>query len=298
KELQRRLSQRVQQSPKQAVQERPGVPPQRKKLSPTQSKPSATAPQQKSNSGVRMQSHLGSRHDIGTDKMTPDLLKSGVNTPAGFASSSNSTRRAPVWSDSTQNASLDGSAVTEKTIEESYMVLRGNSDSTDDDDSDPFNKFWEIVESLVSKISNPVAFATVPLNGTDPQISFDPNTIHSPLPFGNNADGVNANKDSKTDELNTAMMESYYIIPNEQKANLGNSSYQRPSPSRLHSSYKKSESKNVPTKTLEEYAMENQQLKSTLDIISKRMQAYEKAAEENSMLRSSILQFKNDFQKQ
>ncbi|CAG8773522.1 16773_t:CDS:2, partial [Dentiscutata erythropus] len=42
--------------------------------------------------------------------------------------------------------------------------------------------------------------------------------------------------------------------------------------------------RNTSTKTSEEYAMENAQLKS--------------AAEENSMSKSSILQFKNDLQKQ
>ncbi|CAH1762844.1 6723_t:CDS:10, partial [Entrophospora sp. SA101] len=74
--------------------------------------------------------------------------------------------------ESTMTTTSSGS---EKTIEESYMVLKGNNDSTDDDDSDPFNKFWGIVESLVQKISNPVAFATVPLNGTDSATQFDSN---------------------------------------------------------------------------------------------------------------------------
>ncbi|CAG8814938.1 17925_t:CDS:2, partial [Dentiscutata erythropus] len=56
--------------------------------------------------------------------------------------------------------------------------------------------------------------------------------------------------------------------------------------------------RNTSTKTLEEYAMENAQLKSVIDNLTKRMMTYEKAAEENSMLKSSILQFKNDLQKQ
>jgi hypothetical protein len=60
-----------------------------------------------------------------------------------------------------------------------------------DDDSDPFNKFWDIVEGLVQKISNPVAFATVPLNGADSRTAFDPNTIQSPLPFRYNTANEN-----------------------------------------------------------------------------------------------------------
>ncbi|CAG8513570.1 15115_t:CDS:10 [Acaulospora colombiana] len=239
------------------------------KKSPAQSKSNAAVPSPKSNTSMRTQQHLqgssshpNSQHAVGmhtssnsNGRMTPDLLRSGVSsTSARLASDVKGTRQTQTWSDSLTSVapgvSLDESAVTEKTIDESYM----------DDDMDPFNKFWEIVESLVSKVSNPVAFATAPLNGTDPRTLLDPGTIHT---FGNNTDVENG---------------------------------RIPHPESLKGYYRTN--KNVPTKTLEEYAMENQQLKSTLDIMSKRMQAHEKAAEENSMLRSSILQFKNDFQKQ
>jgi len=47
------------------------------------------------------------------------------------------------------------------------MVLRPANDNTDEDDADPFNKFWEIVETLVQKVSNPVAFATAPLTSSE-----------------------------------------------------------------------------------------------------------------------------------
>jgi len=47
------------------------------------------------------------------------------------------------------------------------MVLRPANDNTDEDDADPFNKFWEIVETLVQKVSNPVAFATAPLTSNE-----------------------------------------------------------------------------------------------------------------------------------
>ncbi|RIB10690.1 hypothetical protein C2G38_2105437 [Gigaspora rosea] len=192
--------------------------------------------------------------------------------------------------------SLEGSSSSEK-IGESYMVLRGNNDSTDDDDSDPFNKFWGIVETLVSKISNPltnpVAFATVPLNASEySRTPFDPNTIHPPLPFGNNVSDVD--NDSKVDELNAAMMESFFIIPKEQRLTGASGGYSRP-PSTLSPGTHFSSRRNSSTKTLEEYAMENAQLKSVIDNLTKRMMTYEKAAEENSMLKSSILQFKNDY---
>ncbi|CAJ0643841.1 956_t:CDS:2 [Entrophospora sp. SA101] len=111
--------------------------------------------------------------------------------------------------ESTMTTTSSGS---EKTIEESYMVLKGNNDSTDDDDSDPFNKFWGIVESLVQKISNPVAFATVPLNGTDSATQFDSNVMPSTLPFHN---------ESKAEELSAAMMESFFVIPKDQRSGPG-----------------------------------------------------------------------------
>ncbi|RHZ78227.1 hypothetical protein Glove_166g265 [Diversispora epigaea] len=310
KESQRRVqqvNQRMQQSPKQTTQAHLKNPSHVKK-STNQSKLNVTSSQSESNSShEKQESHPAINSRNTNEKFTS---RPGINR---LLSDSNLKRNITL-SDSaisigmtrdTPSVSLDTSSITDKTIDESYMLLRGNNDPTDDDDSDPFNKFWGIVESLVSKISNPVAFATVPLNGTDPNILFDPSTIPPPLPFGNGADVSNGvsrdNNVSKVDELSAAMMESFFIIPNEQKSHLRNEvqSHQRSSPSRMSNpSSGRIESKNISNKTLEELSMENQQLKSILDTMSKRMLAYEKAAEENSMLRSSILQFKNDFQKQ
>ncbi|CAG8516596.1 3285_t:CDS:10 [Diversispora eburnea] len=304
KESQRRVQQVNQRmQPKQTTQAHLKNPSHVKKSS-TQSKSNAASSQSKNDSNSEKQeshptSYISSRNT--NERFTS---RSGTNK----LSSDSNLKRNPALSDSTisigvtrdtPSVSLDTSSITDKTIDESYMLLRGNNDPTDDDDSDPFNKFWGIVESLVSKISNPVAFATVPLNGTDPNILFDPNTIPPPLPFGF-GNGADVSNDSKVDELSAAMMESFFIIPNEQKPSLRNESqsHQRSSSSRMNPSSGKIESKNISNKTLEELSLENKQLKSILDTMSKRMLAYEKAAEENSMLRSSILQFKNDFQKQ
>ncbi|CAG8658330.1 3347_t:CDS:10, partial [Racocetra fulgida] len=328
KELQRRIGKQAQQSPNQP-QERLSVPASHsRRSSTTRSKPGTATPE-KSNSVQRTHQsqsrqgslstqptkYLSSQHVLSvqippnsSDKMASDLLRSGFTTSVGSNGGSNSIKRNPGWPDPTASMgvsretittsitpsiSLEGSSSSEK-IDESYMVLRGN-DSTDDDDSDPFNKFWGIVETLVSKISNPltnpVAFATLPLNVSEyARTSFDPNTIHPPLPFGNN--GVDV-----VDELNAAMMESFYIIPKEQRLGGTAGGYSRSS-TLSPGTHLSSGSRNTSTKTLEEYAMENAQLKSVIDNLSKRMMAYERAAEESSMLKSSILQFKNDLQKQ
>ncbi|CAG8813639.1 4636_t:CDS:10 [Gigaspora margarita] len=314
KELQRRLEKQAQQSPKQP-QERLNTPASHR----SRSKSSSATPDKsnstqrthqlqsrKGSSSTQPTTYLSSQHALGVqipsnnnEKMASDLLRSGLNSSVGSNSGirrSDSTTSMGVSKEimttsTAPSISLEGSSSSEK-IGESYMVLRGNNDSTDDDDSDPFNKFWGIVETLVSKISNPltnpVAFATVPLNASEySRTPFDPNTIHPPLPFGNNVSDV-------VDELNAAMMESFFIIPKEQRLTGASGGYSHPS-STLSPGTHFSSGRNTSTKTLEEYAMENAQLKSVIDNLSKRMMTYEKAAEENSMLKSSILQFKNDY---
>ncbi|KAJ3192365.1 hypothetical protein HK101_006676 [Irineochytrium annulatum] len=54
----------------------------------------------------------------------------------------------------------------------------------------------------------------------------------------------------------------------------------------------------VGEKTVEELHVENEQLKQTVDFLTRRMALLERAAEENTMLRSSIIQFRQDLQKQ
>ncbi|KAG9294110.1 hypothetical protein G9A89_021469 [Geosiphon pyriformis] len=192
------------------------------------------------------------------------------------------------------NPSLNQSSVS---VEESYMVLKENNDSADDDDSDPFNKFWEIVESLVSKVSNPVAFATVPLhlsgfrNINDYSKPLENNIVPLSLPIQNKLN-QHIETYTKPDALSSTMVESYFIVPTDKKLISNNSAGEY--------SASLSGNKNPPSisKTIEEYAIENQQLKLILDNLSKRMLAYEKAAEENSMLKSSIMQFRNDVEKQ
>ena len=85
--------------------------------------------------------------------------------------------------------------------------------------------------------------------------------------------------DSKVEELNAAMMESFYIIPKDQKPN--SSSRTGGLPQSLSTSSQSTprtptDSKNSTTKTIEEYSIENKQLKAIIDNMSKRMLTYEK----------------------
>ncbi|KAI8330465.1 hypothetical protein BC941DRAFT_169825 [Chlamydoabsidia padenii] len=128
------------------------------------------------------------------------------------------------------------------TIGESYALLSTDNDEEEDDDaSDPFNKFLQVVETLVDQLSNPVAFASAPLNEDD-------TPYHQKL-LSDDSD---------------AMMESFFLIPD---------------------------------RSLDLQA-ENEQLKHRVEHLSRRVQSLEKAAEESSMLKSSILQFKHDVQRQ
>jgi hypothetical protein len=82
-------------------------------------------------------------------------------------------------------------------------------------EQDPFDVFYVALQEMLSKLTHPLAFASVPLDGTP--------------------------------EADTG--ESFYLVPNAEK---------RP----------------LDTKTLEEYSMENRQLKMTLDHLSKKLASY------------------------
>jgi hypothetical protein len=76
------------------------------------------------------------------------------------------------------------------------------------------------------------------------------------------------------------------------------------SPTNLLQSYmvipptKKSNSNYNQDKTNEEYRLENKQLKEMVDLLVKKVAALERTQNENNMLKSSIIQFRQDIQKQ
>ncbi|KAH8554669.1 hypothetical protein BGW37DRAFT_480606 [Umbelopsis sp. PMI_123] len=167
-----------------------------------------------------------------------------------------------------------------QTIDESYALLNDQND----DDSDPFNKFWNAVETLVQKLSNPVAFASVPLNEEDnPKALMEESSAYAAQQGG-------LSKLPIQHQIEASMMESFFVVqpqtPSGPKITIdgaGNAG---------------SSEAPIGSKTIEEYAMENKQLKNTVDKLSRQVSYWKKAAEEGNVLKSSIIQFRNDVEKQ
>ncbi|CAO3686531.1 unnamed protein product [Umbelopsis ramanniana] len=180
----------------------------------------------------------------------------------------------------TYSASHQSHLLGSQAIDDSYALLNDQSD----DDSDPFNKFWNAVETLVQKLSNPVAFASAPLNEED-----DPKALMEESNTYTEQQG-DVSKQPIQRQIEASMMESFFVVqpqtPSAPKITIDgpNNTTGSETP--------------VPNKTIEEYAIENKQLKSTVDKLSRQVSYWKKAAEEGNVLKSSILQFRNDVQKQ
>lgn len=152
-------------------------------------------------------------------------------------------------------------------------------DTNQDDDEDPFNRFWDAVEGLVQKISGPVAFTTAPLNvadqtssgGSSPAGSANISPLNSPI-------------------TQSTILSSYLVIP----PGMEESRLENP----LYTNAQRSGLLIRSQKTIEEYEIENKQLKHTIDLLSKRVLELEQTQHENTMLRSSIIQFRQEIQKQ
>jgi hypothetical protein len=81
-----------------------------------------------------------------------------------------------------------------------------NRFSCHQDDSDPFNKFWNAVETLVQKLSNPVAFASVPLNEEDnPKALMEETDIYA-------AQQADLSKLPIQHQIEASMMESFFVV--------------------------------------------------------------------------------------
>ncbi|KAJ3276640.1 hypothetical protein HDV01_004173 [Terramyces sp. JEL0728] len=144
----------------------------------------------------------------------------------------------------------------------SYLVLDQDAKEVKSNEDDPFDKFWDAVEGLVQKISGPVAFTTAPITKSD-EHKFK--VMDSNMPA-------------------STFLNSYMIIPPNSKTK--HDPHTNPA-----------FTTNVRTKTIEEYQIENEQLKHTVDQLTKRVAELEKTQHENTMLRSSIIQFRQDVQK-
>ncbi|CAM0142521.1 unnamed protein product [Umbelopsis sp. WA50703] len=93
-------------------------------------------------------------------------------------------------------------------IDDSYALLNDR----DEEDSDPFNKFWNAVETLVQKLSNPVAFASVPLNEADnPNALIEDSNVLAAL----RKDPSSSAKPSTKAQIEASMMESFFVVPRQ-----------------------------------------------------------------------------------
>ncbi|KAI8340204.1 hypothetical protein BC941DRAFT_419728 [Chlamydoabsidia padenii] len=136
-------------------------------------------------------------------------------------------------------------------IGESYALLSTDNYDEEDDASDPFNKFLKVVETLVDQLSNPVAFASAPLNEDD-----------IPTPYQHTTEDM---------DTSSVMMESFFLVPDHH---------------------------DTTNDSVDVLQTENEQLKQRIEQLSRRIQSLEKTAEESNMLKSSILQFRHDVQRQ
>ncbi|KAI9301905.1 hypothetical protein BJ944DRAFT_290579 [Cunninghamella echinulata] len=197
------------------------------------------------------------------------------------------------------------------TIGESYALLSADNDDDDDDDaSDPFNKFLHAVEVLVDQLSNPVAFASAPLNEDDIStpyhqrlLSNDDTTTTtnftlSPSNSNNHSHNKDKNiKDSQDPTIdNSMMMESFFLVPDHPTSDLNH----LVTPSTTIKTAITSISPTSKSSSMQDNALkiENEQLKRHIDHLTRRIKSLEKSAEESHILKSSILQFRNDVQRQ
>ncbi|CAO3686527.1 unnamed protein product [Umbelopsis ramanniana] len=158
----------------------------------------------------------------------------------------------------TYSASHQSHLLGSQAIDDSYALLNDQSD----DDSDPFNKFWNAVETLVQKLSNPVAFASAPLNEED-----DPKALMEESNTYTEQQG-DVSKQPIQRQIEASMMESFFVVqpqtPSAPKITIDgpNNTTGSETP--------------VPNKTIEEYAIENKQLKSTVDKLSRQVSYWKK----------------------
>ncbi|KAG6866083.1 hypothetical protein C0991_008835 [Blastosporella zonata] len=191
------------------------------------------------------------------------------------------------------------------TVDESFMLLAGQRS----DPGDAFNQFWNIMQGMLDNLSQPVAFATVPLGNTEPPAGVrtpptprrdaslsDTDSAEEPM-FSRLTRRIGINRDAKTsssrkstlsvttpsseddfeegifdeDALGGELTESFFVIPS------GN----EPSPMALRK--------------------ENVRLKAEAEAMKKRLEATERVLqlrkEQDLQLRDSIFQATKEAQR-
>ena len=157
--------------------------------------------------------------------------------------------------------------------------LRHDEDVDHEDDTvvDPFEQFWETVEHLVHQqgTSTPVALMSAPLQSatTSKTKRPDNSVVLVPRPsFSPDRSAQPANRRQPTPPaLGIRRGQSVPMLSSEQ---------------RMYA---------VSGKTMEELVMENAELKRTVDLLTRKLSEMQKLATENAMLKSSIIQFRQEF---
>ena len=218
---------------------------------------------------------MGSRQYFLGQSHTESMMMSHYSKPISHASSSmfqNQTGPATMAVQSLDESQIQNQkpmkSSTAFNMDQSYYLLESNTSNIPQEEiihsDDPFVKFWDNVESLVEKFSTstPFSFTTPPISST--------------------IQGIQSNQ---CESQKANMSQSYYMVPSQQL------------PPRALDKNTISLSSS-PSKTLAEYEVENAHLKEAVDMLSKKVAFLEKTAQENSMLKSSIFQFREDVAKQ
>ncbi|CEP15308.1 hypothetical protein [Parasitella parasitica] len=169
-------------------------------------------------------------------------------------------------------AGIHSSTVDSEDIGESYTLLP-NIERQELD----FLNFFESVNKLVDKVCNPaVAFTSAPLNEHD-----------NPIPELEEKSTI-----LQQSHNGGAMMESYFIVADpKDEFMVNNLQKQLDSLSINSASASAAENANTPK-------LENEKLRAQLTHLNKRLKQLQASAQENDMLKSSVLQFRDDVHKQ
>ncbi|CAO3650722.1 unnamed protein product [Mucor hiemalis] len=146
-----------------------------------------------------------------------------------------------------------------QTMNESYTML---STEEEEDAEDPFNKFWGVVEPMMDRLSNPVAFTSAPLHEKDEPILDKPRKVYT--------ETVGEEELSRIEREMSSISESFFV-PNKPVAEVESS---------------------------RDYEKENDELRVQIQQLTDRIQILEKKSVDSTVLKSSIIQFKNDVHKQ
>ncbi|KAL0141696.1 hypothetical protein V8B55DRAFT_1491466 [Mucor lusitanicus] len=191
----------------------------------------------------------------------------------GSASTSNSS------SIISRLAGIHASTVDSGDIGESYTLLP-NIERQELD----FLKFFESVNQLVENVCNPaVAFTSAPLNENDIPIPDEAEVDES-------ASVLHQSHNNNNNTSNAMMMDSYFIVTDPKDESMVAAIQKQLGSLSINGA--------AAPNTADHCKSENEKLRIQLAHLKKRLKSLQMSAEENNMLKSSVLQFRDDVHKQ